>query len=108
MATALAAFAAGLPLAFVAATPALVSAAPAPITIAYVTDLTGPGGSQNGDSPAGFNARIALQNAQGGLHGHKLVGLVIDDQTNPTQISTAVQQAASKAFGIVSQSPLFF
>ena len=58
---------------------------------------------------AGFNARIALQNAQGGVNGHKLVPLVIDDQTNPTQITTAVQSAISKgAFGIVSQSPLMF
>ena len=98
----------GLPLALVATTPTPAAASPAPITIAYVTDLTGAGGSQNSDSPAGFNARIALQNAQGGVHGHKLVGLVIDDQTSPNQIATAVQQADSKAFGIVSQSPLFF
>jgi ABC-type branched-subunit amino acid transport system substrate-binding protein len=66
------------------------------ITIAYSTELTGEGGSQNGTSPAGFNARIALQNAQGGVHGHKLVPLVIDDQTNPSEIATAVQSAKSK------------
>jgi len=110
LATVVSALVAGLPLALVAsATPsAPAGASPAPITIAYVTDLTGAGGAENADSPAGFNARIALQNAQGGVHGHKLVGLVIDDQTSPAQISTAVQQADSKAFGIVSQSPLFF
>jgi ABC-type branched-subunit amino acid transport system substrate-binding protein len=97
----------GLPLALVAtSTPA--SAAPAPITIAYISSLTGPGGSQDGNSPSGFQARIALQNAQGGVHGHKLVPLVLDDQTNPSSIATVVQEADSKAFGIVSQSPLFF
>jgi branched-chain amino acid transport system substrate-binding protein len=80
----------------------------APITLAYVTDLTGEGASQNGTSAAGFNARIALQNAQGGVNGHKLIPLVIDDQTSPSAIATAVQSADSKAFGIVSQSPLFF
>src|SRR6185312_235352 len=96
----LAAAVAGLPLAVLASsTPA--SAAPAPITIAYISSLTGPGGSQDGDSPAGFRARIALQNAQGGVHGHKLVPLVLDDQTNPSNISTIVQEADSKAFGIV-------
>jgi ABC-type branched-subunit amino acid transport system substrate-binding protein len=84
------------------------SASPAPITIAYVTDLTGQGAAENSTSPAGFDARIALQNAMGGVHGHKLVPLVIDDQTSPSEISTAVQEADSKAFGIVSQSPLFF
>ena len=80
----------------------------APITLAYVTDLTGEGASQNASSPAGFNARIALQNSMGGVDGHMLVPLVIDDQTSPSAILTAVQSADSKAFGIVSQSPLFF
>ncbi len=42
------------------------------------------------------------------MNGHKLVPLIIDDQTSPTLIATAVQSADSKAFGIVSQSPLFF
>jgi branched-chain amino acid transport system substrate-binding protein len=97
-----------LPIVMVGASATTATASPAPITIAYITDETGPGSSQNGTSPAGFNARIALQNAQGGVHGHKLVPLVIDDQTNPSQIATAVQEADSKAFGIVSQSPLFF
>jgi ABC-type branched-subunit amino acid transport system substrate-binding protein len=97
-----------VPLAVAEGASSPVSAAATPITIAYITDLTGAGGAQNSDSPAGFNARIALQNSQGGIDGHKLVGLVIDDQTNPSNIATAVQEADSKAFGIVSQSPLFF
>jgi branched-chain amino acid transport system substrate-binding protein len=104
----LAAAVAGLPLALMATSSTPASAAPAPITIAYISSLTGPGGSQDGNSPSGFQARIALQNAQGGVHGHKLVPLVLDDQTNPSNIATVVQEADSKAFGIVSQSPLFF
>ena len=80
----------------------------APITLAYITDLTGEGASENASSPAGFDARIDLQNSEGGVNGHKLVPLVIDDQTSPSEIATAVQEADSKAFGIVSQSPLFF
>jgi ABC-type branched-subunit amino acid transport system substrate-binding protein len=99
---------AGLALTLIATSSAPASAAPAPITIAYVSSLTGPGGSQDGSSPSGFQARIALQNAEGGVHGHKLVPLVLDDQTNPSSIATVVQEADSKAFGIVSQSPLFF
>ncbi len=106
--TVLAAAAAGLPLSLAATTPAPASAAPAPITIAYISSLTGEGGSQDGTSPSGFDARIALQNAEGGVHGHKLVPLVIDDQTSPSEIATAVQEADSKALAIVSQSPLFF
>jgi branched-chain amino acid transport system substrate-binding protein len=101
---------AGLPLslALVATTPAPAGGSGSPITIAYITDLTGEGGSENSTSPAGFEARLDLQNAQGGVDGHKLVPLVIDDQTSPTEIATAVQEADSKAFGIVSQSPLMF
>jgi branched-chain amino acid transport system substrate-binding protein len=81
----------------------------APLTIAYISSITGEGGSQDGSSPAGFLARIDMQNAQGGVNGHQLVPLVIDDQTSPAEIATAVQSAISKgAIGIVSQSPLFF
>ncbi len=108
MSTALLAAVATLPAVLVGATATTAAAAPAPITIAYITDLTGEGGSENASSPAGFDARIDMQNAEGGVDGHKLVPLVIDDQTSPSEIATAVQEADSKAFGIVSQSPLFF
>lgn len=85
------------------------AASPAPITIALISSLTGPSAPETASSPAGFYARIALQNAEGGVDGHKLVPLVLDDQTSPTQIATAVQDALSRgAFGIVSASPLFF
>jgi ABC-type branched-subunit amino acid transport system substrate-binding protein len=67
--------------------------------------VTGTGAAENASSPAGFEARLSLQNAEGGVNGQKLVPLVIDDQTSPTQIATAVQEADSKAFAIVSQSP---
>jgi len=104
----LAAAVVGLPLSLLATTTNPAAASPAPITIAYITDLTGEGGSENSTSPAGFEARIDMQNAEGGVDGHKLVPLIIDDQTSPTEIATAVQEADSKAFGIVSQSPLMF
>lgn len=100
----------GLPLAVLASssapTPAFASGSP--ITIAYITSVTGEGGAEDGTSPAAFEARLDLQNAEGGVNGHKLVPLIIDDQTNPSSIATAVQEADSKAFAIVSQSPLFF
>ena len=84
-------------------------ASSAPITIAFVTDLTGAGAAENSTAPAGFKARIALQNANGGVNGHQIVPLVIDDNTSPSLVVTAVQDAISKgAFGIVSESPVFF
>jgi branched-chain amino acid transport system substrate-binding protein len=102
---------AGLPTAFVAATPSPAGAAAAtgsPITIAYITSVTGEGASEDATSPGAFKARLDLQNAEGGVDGHKLVPLIVDDQTSPTEIATGVQEADSKAFGVVSQSPLFF
>jgi branched-chain amino acid transport system substrate-binding protein len=99
---------ASLPFVVSGAAAATATASPAPITLAYITDLTGEGAAENSASPAGFEARIDMQNAEGGVNGHKLVPLIIDDQTSPSEITTAVQDADSKAFGIVSQSPLFF
>ena len=99
---------ASLPFVVLGAAATTATASPAPITIAYITDLTGEGAAENSASPAGFEARIDLQNAEGGVSGHKLVPLVIDDQTSPSEITTAVQDADSKAFGIVAQSPVFF
>lgn len=78
----------------------------APITIALITSLTGPAASEFSDAPIGFKARIALQNAEGGVDGHKLVGLVVDDQT--VDAANAAQTAIAKgAIGIVADSPLF-
>lgn len=85
------------------------SASPAPITLALITPLTGPSAPETSSDPSGFLARIELQNAEGGVHGHKIVPLVLDDETSPTQIDTVVQEALSKnVMGIVSASPLFF
>jgi ABC-type branched-subunit amino acid transport system substrate-binding protein len=85
------------------------AASGSPLTIVMITSLTGEGSSEFSQTPAGFNARIALQNSEGGIDGHKITGIVLDDQTSPTEIATAVQDALSKgAVGIVSESPLFF
>lgn len=85
------------------------SASKAPYTIAMITSLTGPGASEFSQAAAGFDARIALQNAEGGVNGHKLEGIVLDDQTSPSYVVTAAQDALSKGvIGIVSDSPLFF
>jgi branched-chain amino acid transport system substrate-binding protein len=80
-----------------------------PITIAMISSLTGPGASEFSDAPVGFDARIAMQNAEGGVDGHKITGIVLDDQTSPSGVATAVQDALSKGpLGLVSTSPLFF
>jgi branched-chain amino acid transport system substrate-binding protein len=86
-----------------------VDAANSPITIALITSRTGAAAAEYSTAQIGFLARVALQNAEGGINGHKIVPLVIDDQTSPTQDATAVQDAISKkVLGIVAVSPVFF
>ncbi len=89
--------------------PRQASPSKSPLTIAYVTSLTGVAAGQYAGSQAGFLARLDLQNSMGGVNGHKLVPLVLDDQTSPSTIVTAIQLALSKGvIGIVSGSELFF
>jgi branched-chain amino acid transport system substrate-binding protein len=74
-----------------------------------ISSLTGQAAPQFQGSQKGFLARIAAQNAEGGVNGHKIIPIVIDDQTSPTLVVTAVQQAIAQGVtGIVSVSPLFF
>jgi branched-chain amino acid transport system substrate-binding protein len=85
------------------------SSSKAPYTIALVTSTTGLAAPLFQETPQGFLARIALQNAQGGVNGHKLVPLVINDQTSPSLDATGVQLAISRgAIGIVAVSSLFY
>jgi branched-chain amino acid transport system substrate-binding protein len=81
-----------------------------PITVALVTSLTGVAGPEFKDTPKGFLARIALQNANGGVNGHKLNPVVIDDGGNISQETTTMQDAIQTkgAFGIVSVTPFMF
>jgi ABC-type branched-subunit amino acid transport system substrate-binding protein len=81
----------------------------ATLTIALITSKTGLAAPLFQEAPQGFLARIALQNANGGVNGHKLIPLVIDDQTNPSLDATGVQLAISRgAIGIVNDSALFY
>ncbi len=98
-----------LPLLAVGATAGPAAASPAPLTIAFITSETGAAASDYQGDVGVFKARIDQQNALGGVNGHKLLPLVIDDQTSPTLISSAIQSAIAKgAVGIVSSSPVFF
>ncbi len=85
------------------------AASGAPLNITYISSLTGPAASEFGSSQQGCVARVDLQNAEGGVNGRKINLSVVDDQTNPTLTSTAVQRAISDgAVGIVSNTPFFF
>jgi len=81
----------------------------APLKIALISSITGPDASSDALAASGFLARVDAQNAAGGVNGHKIDPIVIDDQTSPTQAVTAIKQAISDGVvGIVANSPLFF
>jgi branched-chain amino acid transport system substrate-binding protein len=85
------------------------SAAAAPLKIAMVCTCSGAGAPEYQGVQGIFQARIDAQNALGGVNGHKIVGVVEDDQTSPSVAPTAIQTALSKgAVGLVSVGALFF
>src|SRR5580700_2584514 len=75
----------------------------APITIGYIGDLTGVAASTFEDGPGGAQARVDYQNAHGGVNGHKIKLVVLDDQSNPTSFQTAAQALVQSkgALGII-------
>jgi branched-chain amino acid transport system substrate-binding protein len=83
---------------------------PTTITIGYITSQTGVASSTFADGPGGAQARVALQNAQGGIDGRKIVLVPVDDQSSPTQDQTAAQELVQTkgVFGIVDFSPFTF
>jgi branched-chain amino acid transport system substrate-binding protein len=85
------------------------SAAAAPLKIAMICTCSGAGAPEYQGVAGIYNARIDLQNAMGGVNGHKIVGIVADDQTSPSVAPTAIQSAMAKGvIGLVSVSALFF
>jgi branched-chain amino acid transport system substrate-binding protein len=85
------------------------TAAESTITIGYINDLTGVASSTFSDGPGAAQARVDLQNAEGGVNGHKLKLVVEDDQSSPTENLTASQYLVSKGvFGIVDAGAFVF
>jgi branched-chain amino acid transport system substrate-binding protein len=82
---------------------------PTTIKIGFLTSVTGNAASSFGDSAAGAQARIAVENAKGGINGRKLELVVADDASSPTQDLTASQSLISKdVFGVVNFTPYAF
>jgi branched-chain amino acid transport system substrate-binding protein len=87
----------------------VASASSAPIKIALITSETGIAAAEFQTSPQGFLARIDLQNAEGGIDGHKIDPIVFNDQGSLTTVVTATKQAiADGVIGIVNDTPFFF
>jgi branched-chain amino acid transport system substrate-binding protein len=62
------------------------------------------------DGPGAVQARIALQNANGGVNGRKIVLVPVDDQSSPATDQTAAQDLVQtkNVFGVIDFSPFTF
>jgi branched-chain amino acid transport system substrate-binding protein len=81
----------------------------APIKLGVLTSLTGPASSAYTTVEEGVKARLALQNAQGGIDGHKLTFVMGDDQstTQGAQSGTLQLIQQDKVYGILDVSNVF-
>ena len=85
-------------------------AAKSPIVLGYIGDQTGVSSSTFADGIGGAQARIDLQNAEGGVDGRKLELVSVDSTSTTTGTATAVQDLISvkHVFGIIEDSAFFF
>ena len=88
----------------------VASAAKSPIIIGYITDETGVASPNFADGAGGAQARIDLQNAEGGVNGHPLKLVAVDDQSSPTVNTTAAQDLVESkgAFLVIDYSVFTF
>jgi branched-chain amino acid transport system substrate-binding protein len=73
-----------------AAVSASAASSKSPIVIGTINDVTGPEASVYGDTNKAMQAWADWTNANGGINGHKVKLIALDDQFNPT---TAVTEA---------------
>jgi branched-chain amino acid transport system substrate-binding protein len=79
------------------------------VTVGVIWSGTGVASSEYTDYAKGIQARFAYQNAHGGVFGRKLSADVVDDQSNPNQTKTGVQDLVSKGvFGMIGATPFLF
>lgn len=86
--------------------PTLGPAAGEPITVGVLADLTGPNASVFATTEAGVKARFALENAAGGVSGHKLEYVVADTTSTPPGVLSAAQSLVrgKNVFGVLGGS----
>jgi branched-chain amino acid transport system substrate-binding protein len=84
-------------------------AAGAPIKLGVITSVTGAASSSFTTVENGVKARLGLENANGGVNGHKLEYVVADDQSAGPGAVAAAQKLIEqdKVYGIVENSAFF-
>ena len=79
------------------------------ITLGLITELTGPASAETTGMVPSAEARIALQNAEGGVDGRKIKLIVKDDQTSPAADQSASAALVSEGvFGVLDESAVTF
>jgi ABC-type branched-subunit amino acid transport system substrate-binding protein len=79
------------------------------ITIGYITSKTGVAGSTFQNADAGCKARIARENAKGGVNGRKINVEYVDDQSSGANLTSAQDLVQNKhVFMVVNNSPFAF
>jgi branched-chain amino acid transport system substrate-binding protein len=82
---------------------------PTTIKLGYITSVTGVASSAFADGEGGAQARIAAQNAAGGVDGRQIQLVALDDQSTPSGFGSAAQAMASKGvFGVIPYSSFTF
>ena len=82
---------------------------PSTITVGLITAETGSDASGSYGIPQSFKARIALQNAQGGVDGRQIKYVIEDDQSTSSAEQTAAQAEVAKGvFAIDDNSPFAY
>jgi ABC-type branched-subunit amino acid transport system substrate-binding protein len=78
------------------------------VTLGLLMPLTGSYAAAFADVKIAFDARIALENAEGGVYGRQLVVDEADDQTSPTGVLAAARTLvqAKDVFAIGTNSPV--
>jgi branched-chain amino acid transport system substrate-binding protein len=82
----------------------------APITIGLITELSGGAASQYIGAQDGIEARFDAQNAKGGVNGHQLKLVTVDDQSTPSGNQLAAQDLVEDkgVFGVIDDSTVVY
>ena len=82
----------------------------ADIKVGIVTSLTGAYSANYTTLEKAVNARFAVENAKGGVDGHKLTAVVADDTSSTAGVLSATQKLIKqdKVYAILDASPVFF
>jgi branched-chain amino acid transport system substrate-binding protein len=81
----------------------VAAAATGTYKIGYVASLSGPVASSQSIGYKAAEARVDLQNANGGVNGHKIVLIPGDDQSSPNSSLTAAESVVSRGANVIAE-----